>query len=202
MAIKILAAWPGWPGWLRIRASVCMSKPRHKPQSQPRVRPSWKARHPCVLAFKIPNPSARDSGGPPLPDTLAPASPLPCLRLASPRAHDACQMIASSVPSDNGRRDPACLVTGQQVRPDGIEDIFTSLMTRTSPAFISLYRTRTRTISPVIQFDVRAHTHLQARGLKQLDSSIARAINMTCVGHGAARTFSTRIITILTMMAN
>jgi hypothetical protein len=109
---------------------------------------------------------------PPLcPDILEiAASSLPCLRIAFHLAYGACQMIASSVPSDNGRRDPACLVTGQQVRPDGIEDIFTSLMTRTSPAFIFLCRTRTRAISPVIQFYVRAHTQLQARGLKQLDS--------------------------------
>ena len=168
--------------WLRGRGigPACLSKPRHKPQSQSLARPSWKTRRPCMTS-KIAQPAARDSGAvtepvhttiPPLcPDILEiAASSLPCLRLAFPLVHGACQMIASSVPSDNGRRDPACLVTGQQVRPDGIEDIFTSLMTRTSPAFISLYRTRTRTISPVIQFYVRAHTQLQARGLEQLDS--------------------------------
>ena len=162
--------------WLRGRGigPACLSKPRHKPQSQSLARPSWKTRRPCK-ASKIAQPAARDSGAvkepvhattmPPLcPDILEiAASSLPCLRLAFPLAHGACQMIASSVPSDNGRRDPACLVTGQQVRPDGIEDIFTSLMTRTSPAFISLYRTRTRTISPVIQFYVRAHTAAGAR---------------------------------------
>jgi hypothetical protein len=62
----------------------------------------------------------------PPPAAPAPAAPA-CHAL---RTHGACQMIVfTSVPSDHGRRDPACLVTGQQVSPAGIEDIFTSMMT-------------------------------------------------------------------------